>query len=284
MEFSAAVSRDQFIPPMGTSGACCRDQFIPLPGFIWSLLPGPVHPSSGVHLKPADGISSTLFWGSSGACWLDQFIPLLGIIWSLLTGPVLPSSGVCLEPADRSGHPSSEVRLEPADRTSSSLFWGSSGACWQDQFFPLLGFVWSLLTGPVIPLQRFVWSLLTGPVHTLFWSSSGACWQVRFIPLLGSIWVGPDRRLELYLQCLPFTTTIHPSWKADPIRVSSVCHPHTDYNSDSKLIPILIIIFWFWHSNSVTVTQFRLSKSVILIPFYAYLFQVSRFWLEFLFF
>ena len=121
MEFLAAVSRDQFIP---------------LLGFIWSLLSGPVHPSSGVHLEPADGISSSLFWGSSGARWWDQFIPLLGIIWSLLTGPVLPSSGVCLEPADRSGHPSSEVRLEPADRTSS---------------YPLLEFVWSLLTGPVHP-------------------------------------------------------------------------------------------------------------------------------------
>ena len=34
-------------------------------GYICSLLTGPVHPSSGVHLEPAVRTSSSLFWGSS---------------------------------------------------------------------------------------------------------------------------------------------------------------------------------------------------------------------------
>ena len=151
---------------------------------------------------------------------------------------------------------------------------GTPGACWRDQFIPLLGFIWSLLSGPLHPSSGVHLEPAVGTSSSLLWGSSGVCCQDQFIPLLGFIWVGPDRRLELSLQCLPSTTAIHPGWKADPIRVSLVCHPHTNYNSDSKLFPILIIIFWFWHSYSITATQFRHSKSDILILFYVYLFLV----------
>ena len=169
MEFLAAVSRDQFIP---------------LLGFIWSLLSGPVHPSSGVHLEPADGISSSLFSGSSGACWQDQFFPLLGFVWSLLTGPVIPHQRFVWSLLTGPVHPSSGDHLEPADRSSSSLFWGSSGACWQDRFIPLLGFIWRLLTGPVLhssgvrlePADRSGSSLFWGPSE---WGRTGG-WSSIF--------------------------------------------------------------------------------------------------------
>ena len=57
-------------PATATGGlwACFRDQSIPFLVGLWGLLPGLVHPSSGVQLEPADRTSSSLFWGSSGAC------------------------------------------------------------------------------------------------------------------------------------------------------------------------------------------------------------------------
>ena len=73
---SGACCQDQFIHLLGTSGACWRDQFIPRLGFIWSLLSGPVHPSSGVHLsgagQEAGALSSVPVLHHCNPSWLES--------------------------------------------------------------------------------------------------------------------------------------------------------------------------------------------------------------------
>ena len=69
-------------------------------------------------------------------------------VWVALNPWIIIDAAV---PAARTSSSISWVHLEPADGTSSSLVWGSSRACCRDQFIPLLGFIWSLLSGPVHP-------------------------------------------------------------------------------------------------------------------------------------
>ena len=59
-------------------------------------------------------------------------------VWVALNPWIIINAAV---PAARTSSSISWVHLEPADRTSSSLVWCSSGACCQDQFIPLLGFI-----------------------------------------------------------------------------------------------------------------------------------------------
>ena len=153
---------------------------------LWSLLSGPVHPSSVGPLEPAVetspflfwcvsgacvGTSSSLFWWASGACCRDQFIPILVGLWCLLSGPVHTSSG---------------GPLMPAVGISSSLFCWASGACHRDQSIPLLVGLWCLLSGPVHPSSGGLLVPVVGTSSSIFlWASD-----------------------EIQLQCSPASATI----------------------------------------------------------------------------